>query len=442
MGAIKEKMFEIAELIQRMLDEGVQDSEVDEYLEAQLSPEDYEFYHQNKDVIFQHFLGYMGESLTMPRLVESEYEENWEDEEDDEDYNDDDLADYEWSVGSALTAQLEDQGISIDSDNLGDALRDQMDFILQCMKDGWNPLDCAVELINDEEFMSHIRDEDDDDYEDFEDYDDMDESLMMPKLDEGCNCGKKRIIPNIVRRPTPSTKTASRPIIRRPMPKRIHERFIAKSDPIKDMGIGVDFKREAKKFMDETRGNMNTIAEIYFNNRSNEGPAYLLHKFFKLVQNGKKPQDAFYMAAEDENYYGNESWVVSTRKMIADSIFKNHGIKVNPDDPRLTESIIMKPIFEDDMKDVHHSALVLSKIFQAAGKNLKPSGLGRGDNREQNVQLMDEKTGVTYSFTVNEMGEVFYKTHKIGNILDEKSLKDGLYRYMRLGSQEQYESKK
>ena len=63
MGAIKEKMFEIAEIIQQMLDEGVKDFEVDEYLEAQLTPDDYQFYHQNKDVIFQHFLGFMGESV-------------------------------------------------------------------------------------------------------------------------------------------------------------------------------------------------------------------------------------------------------------------------------------------------------------------------------------------------------------------------------------------
>lgn len=63
MGAIKEKMFEIAEIIQQMLDEGVKDFEVDEYLEVQLTPDDYQFYHQNKDVIFQHFLGFMGESV-------------------------------------------------------------------------------------------------------------------------------------------------------------------------------------------------------------------------------------------------------------------------------------------------------------------------------------------------------------------------------------------
>lgn len=68
MGAIKEKMFEIAEIIQQMMDEGVQDFEVDEYLEAQLTPEDYQFYHQNKDVIFQHFLGYMNESLSKTKF--------------------------------------------------------------------------------------------------------------------------------------------------------------------------------------------------------------------------------------------------------------------------------------------------------------------------------------------------------------------------------------
>jgi hypothetical protein len=70
MGAIKEKMFEIAELIQQMMDEGVKDHEIDEYLEVQLTPEDYELYHKNKDIIFNHFLGYMNESLIMPSLFE------------------------------------------------------------------------------------------------------------------------------------------------------------------------------------------------------------------------------------------------------------------------------------------------------------------------------------------------------------------------------------
>jgi len=415
MGPIKEKMLEIAELIQLMLDEGVQDSEVDEYLEVQLTPEDYEFYHQNKDVIFQHFLGYMGESFAMP-LVESEYEENWEDEDGEEEYNDDDLADYEWSVGSALTAQLEDQGISIDSDNLGDALYDQMGFILQCMKDDMNPLDCAVELINNEEFMSNIRVEDDDDYEDFEDYDDMDESIKMPKLDEGCNCGKKRPIPNIIRRPAAPVKTASRPIIRRPMPKKLHEKFTPKSDPIKDMGIGkINLKKEAEKFFDDTRGNMNTIGEKYFNDR----------------------------------------------KMIADSIFKNHGIKVNPQDKRLIESFdnnyVMEGLFNrklksdeaDPMADVYSNALILARIFKESGKPVSPSGLGRGKHGSQNIAL-DMQKGPTYEFQISRDGEVTYmgvfgqekNPVKIGNILDEKSLKDGLYRYMRLGSQEQYESTK
>lgn len=153
-------------------------------------------------------------------------------------------------------------------------------------------------------------------------------------VNEGCNCGKKKrptpTIPGknvVVRRPTP--------VVRRPLPKKLHEKFIEKSDPIRDMGIGVDPKREAKKFMKKTYGNMNTIAEIYFNDRKMEGPAYVIHKFFKLVLNGKKSQDAFAYAAEDENYYGDDREIVELREKVTDAIFKHHGIKLNANDPRL-----------------------------------------------------------------------------------------------------------
>ena len=228
------------------------------------------------------------------------------------------------------------------------------------------------------------------------------------------------------------------------------------------MGIGkINLKKEAEKFFDDTRGNMNTIGEKYFNDRKMEGPSYVLHKFFKLVLNGKKPQQAFSMAAEDENYYGNKSWVVSTRKMIADSIFKNHGIKVNPQDKRLIESFdnnyVMEGLFNrklksdeaDPMADVYSNALILARIFKESGKPVSPSGLGRGKHGSQNIAL-DMQKGPTYEFQISRDGEVTYmgvfgqekNPVKIGNILDEKSLKDGLYRYMRLGSQEQYESTK
>lgn len=216
MGNVKQKIADMADMAEQILDSGVSDTELDEFMELQLSPEDVRFYHTNKDIIFG-MLGwdpddddYLDESIKMPRLNEDSFDEQeWleDDDEDEEDYNVDDLADYEWEVGSALSAQLEDNDIEFDSDNLGDALRDNMEFILQCMKDGMSSLDCAVELRNDEEFMSQITD-------DF-----MGESIKMPKLDEGCNCGKKRpiTIPNekrpLIKRPKP-------PVVKRNNPTR------------------------------------------------------------------------------------------------------------------------------------------------------------------------------------------------------------------------------
>lgn len=85
--------------------------------------------------------------------------ENWDDE-DEDDYGDD-LSEYEWEVGSALYTRLKDSNIEFDEDNLGDALYDKMGFILRCMKGGLSPLDCALKLMKDKEFMSQIVDEDD-----------------------------------------------------------------------------------------------------------------------------------------------------------------------------------------------------------------------------------------------------------------------------------------
>jgi hypothetical protein len=279
MGAVKEKIAELADMAEQILDSGVSDQELDEFMEGQLSPEDTQFYHAHKDIIFNMFgweseeedeenditphynrHGFVDndpytvdESLMMPKLNEKKSKQTYEDwldyvywqidalldhdidEEytrdllkeyddnlremydngegapeaaqfivdndiqnypDDEDFKDskdvddfddesddfepdeededdgDELSDYEWEVGSALTAQLEDNDIQFDEDNFGDALRDKMEFIRQCMKDGMEPLDCAVELRNDEEFMNSITDE----------YNDMDEAIKMPRM--------------------------------------------------------------------------------------------------------------------------------------------------------------------------------------------------------------------------------------------------------------------
>ena len=81
-------------------------------------------------------------------------------EDEDEDYSDE-LSDYEWEVGRFITSKLEDEDIEYDEDNLGDALRDKGEFLLQCMKDNMEPMDCAVELMSDEEFMAELVIDDD-----------------------------------------------------------------------------------------------------------------------------------------------------------------------------------------------------------------------------------------------------------------------------------------
>lgn len=73
MGAIKQRLHEIANLIQDLLDSGIEDYEIDEYLENQLTPEDFEFYHAHKDIIFD-MLGYMNESLDEDYIIPSIFE--------------------------------------------------------------------------------------------------------------------------------------------------------------------------------------------------------------------------------------------------------------------------------------------------------------------------------------------------------------------------------
>jgi hypothetical protein len=129
----------------------------------------------SKESKLKKFLGesersYLNAVHTVSKLNEDSFDEQeWlEDDDEDEDYGDE-LSDYEWEVGSALTAVLEENEIEYDEENLPDALRDKIDFILQCMKDGWEPSTCAQELMSDAEFMAEIS------------YDDMDENLDEAK---------------------------------------------------------------------------------------------------------------------------------------------------------------------------------------------------------------------------------------------------------------------
>lgn len=58
MGKIKERIYDLAELAYQIMDAGATDQEVDEYVESQISPEEYEFYHAHKDIIMD-MLPYM-----------------------------------------------------------------------------------------------------------------------------------------------------------------------------------------------------------------------------------------------------------------------------------------------------------------------------------------------------------------------------------------------
>lgn len=134
--------------------------------------------------------------------------------------------------------------------------------------------------------------------------------------------------------------------------------------------------------------------------------------------------------------------------------YNRHGF-VDNDPYDVDESFRMPQLFrkniqdeEDPLKDVYDNALILAQIFKEAGKDVSPSGLGRGKHGIQNISLGGER-GPDYEFQVSEDGEVTYmgifgekkNPVKIGNINDEKTIRDGLYRYLRLGAdKQQYES--
>ena len=52
MGKIKEKIYELSELVYQIMDAGATDEKIDEYVASQITPEEYEFYHAHRDLIF------------------------------------------------------------------------------------------------------------------------------------------------------------------------------------------------------------------------------------------------------------------------------------------------------------------------------------------------------------------------------------------------------
>jgi hypothetical protein len=242
MGAVKEKIYALAELVYQIMDAGATDQEIDEYVESQVSSDEYEFYHANKDIIFDtipyldanteqpedeenecapHYSRHgfvdndphdteefdedkMREDLFDPQddptdrnIVTGEMDESYMmkslNERDDED-DGDELSDYEWKVGKYISDHLSNDDLG---DELGDALYDFMGQIRKCMKKRISPKECGKMLMANKKFMKRM------------------------KIDEGCNCGG--------RRPRPVWPTVRRPItpVKRPpiwaRPKHFHE---------------------------------------------------------------------------------------------------------------------------------------------------------------------------------------------------------------------------
>jgi hypothetical protein len=70
-------------------------------------------------------------------------------------------------------------------------------------------------------------------------------------------------------------------------------------------------------------------------------------------------------------------------------------------------------------------------------RNVHPSGMGRRKDGGQNIALLDQDSEMEHQFEVHKSGGVFYRGNygerepaRIGNIDDEKMLKDNLERYI------------
>jgi hypothetical protein len=179
--------------------------------------------------------------------------------------------------------------------------------------------------------------------------------IVKEYIAEGCGCGKKRPIavprpvPRPIPRPTPRPVQNPRPNII-PHKSQLHEKFIENSDPIKDMGIGMTPIQAAKIFFEETRGNADTIGVKYFGDKQNYGPSSVLHKFFRYVQNLYSPQEAFYRACEDENYYGDKPFIVRIRREISNVLKTYFNIDVDYIFESKNNEYIMKRLNEEEKK--------------------------------------------------------------------------------------------
>jgi len=251
MGAIKEKIHELAELAYQIMDSGVSDQELDEFMEMELQaqPGMGEFYHAHKDIIMD-MLPMMEskDEIFMPRLNEDSFDEE-EFLEDDKEYKKDvvyhgrsempeDLVDdfdtsrnpdeeapqsYEdwlddvyWRISTNYDHDIDEEYTRELFQQYEDELRD--------IFDSGADVDEATQLITDydqeenaDEYGSYCENCGDEFVDGIcpecgasqEEYGSVDESYIMKSLSEGCNCGGKKrptLLPNgkrplLIRRP-------------------------------------------------------------------------------------------------------------------------------------------------------------------------------------------------------------------------------------------------
>ena len=223
MGRIKEKLVQFADMAEEIMDAGVSEQELDDFMQGELSPEDFEMYHSHKNVVFgllglddeedddeepysppqrkpngisgpaernPFFGGYknMDESIMMKRMNEDSFDEAdyLAGEDSFEDYEDEDMSDnypraedgnileYEtWIID-----ELVDSGISEEEAII--LVDKHRDIISGCFTLDGDASECAMNILDVEK---------------------TNESLIMPSLKEGCNCGGGKKRPLLIRRP-------------------------------------------------------------------------------------------------------------------------------------------------------------------------------------------------------------------------------------------------
>jgi hypothetical protein len=112
----------------------------------------------------------------------------------------------------------------------------------------------------------------------------------------------------------------------------VNEVFTDKSDPIKDMGIGLSPGQYAHYFLKEMGGNIEKISLTYFGDKKHLGYAYVLYDFFRRIEymGYSSLQKEFFRSCENENYHGDREDIIEDRTIIANVLKEYFNIEVDP----------------------------------------------------------------------------------------------------------------